>query len=187
MNLNRALKRSLERRPVTGFNAHLCAFLAVAIPTIIRCLVDDHVSGVAFSPYVPFVLLSAVFMGWRHAAAVAMTSAAVADLLFIDPRFEPLAGPTDAFGISVFLASAALIIILVQAARSIVDTRFKPAPRGNGLTGIIFSLEKGQAFATWSGSGRALRLGPETEVAAMMQDFLAQLELGKRLNDRRDH
>lgn len=116
---------------------------------------------------------------------VTVISAAFADMLFIDPRFQPLAGPTDVFGISIFLSSAALIVLVVQAARSMVEARLRPAPCGEGRTGIIFSLERGQALATWYGSEQPLRLGPQNEVAEMMQDFLEQLELGKRLSERR--
>jgi hypothetical protein len=158
--------------------------VAIAVPTIIRFVVAHEVSGVAFSPYVPFVLLTAVMLKWTHAAAVALISAAVADLLFVEPLFELLAGPTDAFGIAIFLASSALMIILVRASRFIVHARPKPVPSGETETGIIFSLEKGQAWASWSDSGRPLRLGPESEVAEMMKDFLAQIELGKRLAER---
>ena len=181
----RALKRSLEKPPVTGIYALVCVIAAVALPTIIRCLVDDAVTGVAFSPYIPFVLLAAVLVEQKYAVSVAVVSAAVADLLFIEPRFEPLAGPTDAFGIFIFLVSAALIVGLIHVARLAIASHPRPAACGDGRTGIIFSLEKGQALASWSGSGRPLRLGPESEVAEMMQDFLDQLELGKRLNDRR--
>jgi len=180
------LKRSLEKPPITGVHATFCAIAAIALPTIVRCTVDDHVTGVAFSPYIPFVLITAILLGWKHAMSVVVISAAVADLLFIDPRFVPIAGPTDAFGIAIFLVSAALIIGLVQAARLAVKTRPAPAPCGDGQTGIIFSLERGQAWATWTDSGRPLRLGPQSEVATMMQDFLAQLEVGRRLNERRD-
>src|SRR4051794_26513620 len=120
MPIVRALKGWLERPPATGVAALFCAIAAIVLPTIIRSLVDEDVSGVAFSPYIPFVLLTAILTGWRYAALVTVASAIVADLLFIDPRFQPLAGPTDAFGISVFFASGALIIVLVQAARLIV-------------------------------------------------------------------
>jgi hypothetical protein len=112
--------------------------------------------------------------------ATALASAAVADMLFIDPRYVPMAGPTDLFAIAVFLVCAALIIVIVQSARVIVENCPGPLPREHKATGIIFSLEKGQAWASWSGAGN-LRLGPESEVATMMQDFLAQLEVGKRL------
>ena len=50
-------------------------------------------------------------------------------------------------------------------------------------SGVIFSLERGQAWASWPGAA-TVRLGPHKEVAAMMEDFLAQVELGERLADR---
>ena len=174
------LKRWFARPPVTGRWAIGATVAAVAAPTFIRCLVDSAISGVALSPYLPFVLMAALLIGWRPAVATALASAAVADMLFIDPRYVPMAGPTDLFAIAVFLVCAALIIVIVQSARVIVENCPGPLPREEKATGVIFSLEKGQAWASWSGAGN-LRLGPESEVATMMQDFLAQLEVGKRL------
>jgi len=49
-------------------------------------------------------------------------------------------------------------------------------------SGIIFSLEDGQAWASRPGLGIRVRLGPEAEVTEMMHDFLAQQELAERLN-----
>jgi len=175
------LKKALEKPTVTGTLALGWAIAAVVVPTAFRLLFDHAITGVAFSPYLPFVLFAAIFLGPRHAAAIAAASAIVADLLFIDPRFVPLAGPTDLFGMAVFLATAALVIMLVQTARHIVEACVKPAPCGENQTGIIFSLERGQAWATWAGCQKPLRLGPQGEVTDMMQDFLAQIEVGNRL------
>lgn len=94
------LKSWLEKPPVIGSRALVGVFGAVVLPTIIRWMVDGNVSGVAFLPYIPFVLVAAILLGWRYAASVAVISAYVADLLFIEPRFQPLAGPTAAFGSS---------------------------------------------------------------------------------------
>ncbi len=160
------------------------ASIAVVVPTIIRWLVDDTVNGIIFSPYLPFVLLAAVLLEWRYAAVVALSSAAAADFLFMEPRFQLPAGATDAFGIAVFLGTSAMIILLAQAARGIVQRLSVPAAFEPFPTGVIFSLERGQAWASWTGSKSRLRLGPEAEVAEMMQDFLAQLELGKRFEAR---
>jgi hypothetical protein len=52
--------------------------------------------------------------------------------------------------------------------------------------GIIFSLDNGEVWASWNGSGQATHLGPRERVEAMMEDFLAQGELGKRLARQRD-
>src|SRR5690348_9836623 len=148
MRVFTTLKGWLEKPLITGRHAFVCSIAALVIPTMIRCTVDSEISGVAFSPYIPFVLLTAVLLGWKYATGVALASAIIADLLFIDPRFEPLAGPTDAFGILIFLVSAALIIFVMQAARLAIGTQRTPVLCGNARTGLIFSLEKGQAWLT---------------------------------------
>lgn len=179
-----ALKNRLVSPPIQGRAVAVLALVSVMLPTVIRWLVDDTVSGIVFSPYVPFVLLAAVVLEWRYAAVVALSSAAVADFLFMEPRFQPPAGASDAFGIAVFLATSAMVILLAQAAKAIVQRLSVPVASDQFPTGVIFSLERGQAWASWTGSKSRLRLGPEEEVAEMMHDFLAQLELGKRLGAR---
>ena len=49
---------------------------------------------------------------------------------------------------------------------------------------IVFSLEKGHVWVSWDGDDTPVHLGTEAEVVAMMEDFLAQVELGRRLNVR---
>ena len=51
--------------------------------------------------------------------------------------------------------------------------------------GIIFSSRDGFVWATWPETEGAVRLGRHDMVAAMMQDFLAQDALGRRLAIRR--
>jgi len=46
---------------------------------------------------------------------------------------------------------------------------------------IIFSLLDGYVLASWPGTDASVRLGRHELVAAMMEDFLAQDALGKRL------
>ena len=46
---------------------------------------------------------------------------------------------------------------------------------------IIFSLLDGYVLASWPGTDASVRLGRHEMVAAMMKDFLAQDEVGKRL------
>jgi hypothetical protein len=50
------------------------------------------------------------------------------------------------------------------------------------LGGIVFSLEKGQVWASWYGRGAPVLLGSQRKVSEMMQDFLAQEELARRLS-----
>jgi hypothetical protein len=166
----------LLRAPIGGLPAFLYSLAAIVVPTLVRVSVDGVVSGIAFSPYVPFVLLSALLLEWRYAAAVALVSVVVADMMFIDPRYVFIAGPTDVFGMVVFLATSVLAICLVRACKSFIRGG---RPIGEG---IVFSLEQGQAWASWYRSGSRVRLGSKDEVREMMKDFLAQLEVGERLN-----
>ena len=50
---------------------------------------------------------------------------------------------------------------------------------------IIFSLLEGYVLVSWPGTDASVRLGRHEMVAAMMEDFLAQDALGKRLADLR--
>lgn len=166
--------------PLTGVRAHLCSMIAVALPTLIRAAFQDVVSGIPLLAYIPFVLLAAIGLGWRHATAVALGAALVGSLLFIEPRFIFLAGPTDIFAIAAFLVGSAMIIKFVHAIKGIVvDAPGSSAAQQR--SGIVFSSEGGDAWASWQGHSCSVRLGNQDDVAEMMQDFLAQRELGKQL------
>ena len=177
----RVVKRWFLAPPISGYRAILFGLLAVAIPTLIRASVQGPVSGIVFSTYIPFVLLSAIALEWTYASGVAIASALVASLLFIEPRFVFLAGPTDVFGIAVFLVASAMIIKFVSALKGVVvDVPGSVAAQRR--SGIVFSSEGGDAWASWQGDSCSIRLGSHDEVAEMMQDFLAHRELGKRLH-----
>ena len=157
------------------------AILAVLVPTIFREIVSGSIMGCGTIPYVPSVLLSAVFLGWRFAAIVALLSALVADWLFLGSPYS-MTETCDFFGVGLFLFASALIIASVELPRRLPRETASAVPDKNPA-GIVFSLEKGQAWASWYGQKHPVRLGPEGEVAEMMEDFLAQLELGKRLTN----
>jgi hypothetical protein len=183
--MNRAeLHRWLLSPSVKGYQAILWCLLAVAIPTAFRISVDELVTGIAVTPFVPSVLLSAIFLGARYASGVTIASAAVADAFFIGPPLELFEGPSDLIGLGIFFLASAMIIAFVQLVRNLLaDTRQSertPWSKGN----VVFSLEEGQAWAGWHGERTRVRLGPQEEVAEMMEDFLAQVELGKYLNSK---
>jgi hypothetical protein len=171
----------LEAPRITGIQALPWAALAVAVPTLIRDALDSAVIGVTMMPYIPFFLLTALFLTWGYAAVTAIASAAVADALFIGPPNQLLEGPSDLAAVGFFLVSAAMIVGLVQATRKAHASRTAAVQSSGAPGGVVFSLEDGQAWASWYGSGPAIRLGPQEEVTEMMQDFIAQVELGKRL------
>src|SRR5205809_2051822 len=104
----------------SGQAAVLYTVLAVVAPTLVRALFDGLVSGTTFVAYYPFVLVSAVFLGWRSAAVVTLASAAVANFLFMEPRYTFFYGPDDTTGALLFVFSSVFIIALAESLRRAV-------------------------------------------------------------------
>jgi hypothetical protein len=165
----------LSAPSITGAPAVAWTIAAVAVPTLIRAAVDGFVSGCELTIYLPFILAVAVLAGWKHATVAALASVLVAELLLMGPNHDFFIGACDAYSVSVLLFGSAALIGVVEAFRSAVAPR---SPNG----GIVFSRRDGQAWASWYDHPEPLQLGPEDEVAEMMEDFLKQVELGKRLN-----
>src|SRR6478672_10972289 len=92
------LRKWLVATPLIGKNALIIALAAVALPTLYRVSLDGLVTGIGYCPFLPFVLLSALMLGWRRAALVAVASVAIADFLFVGRRIQLLEGPTDMLG-----------------------------------------------------------------------------------------
>ena len=112
-----------------------------------------------------------------------MVSAFLSDWMFMGHEHS-LFETCDLFGIGIFMLASALIIASVELPRQVPKKIVCSAP-DKDPAGIVFSLEKGQAWVSWYGEKCPVRLGPQGEVADMMEDFLAQLEVGKRLAGRR--
>ena len=174
------LIRRLLAPSVTGIQALGLAIVVIAIPTLIRAAVDGFVTGCEFSVYLPFVLVAAIFMEWRYAAAVALASVGLADYLFMT-HSSFLSGPCNSYVVGIFLANSALIIGVVVGIRAkfagMINTDRSEFAAGH----VVFSLENNQAWAGWHGRKTMVQLGSKDDVAEMMEDFLAQLELAERL------
>src|SRR3954453_13850594 len=167
---------------IKGSLAALAGLSALAIPTAILSLDHALPAGACCTTYFPFVLISAVLLRPALASAIAVGSTGLADALFMGPRDQLFEYPMDRFGDTASLFSAALIIGGVYLFRRVLAETKRQA--STSPSGIIFSLEKDDALASWNGSGGPVRLGPHEEVERMMQDFLGQLEVGRRLNRR---
>jgi hypothetical protein len=163
---------------IKGAPAALCVLLSAGVPSLIRTAVDGFVSGCELTIYLPFVLLAVIFMGWKHAVATVMLSALLAETVVLGSHHSVLSA-CSIYSLSVFLSASAVMIALVHGLRRLIDWRLSRIGSSEG--DIVFSLENGQAWASWYGQTSAVQLGPQHAVAEMMQDFIAQLELGKRL------
>ena len=140
-------------------------------------LLRDNAGRMLFNSY-EFILgfLPLVFLGFYATAWVTRTGAAAwlgLASLFSFICYRVLGIPT--------IPAAFLVIALVEAVRTIVENSLRPAKPEGFAAPVVFSLEQGDAWASWYGSHSWIRLGPDEEVAEMMRDFLAQRELAKRL------
>lgn len=174
-----SLTNLLVAPSIKGFPAVLCVILTAAVPSAIRAAVAGFVSGCELTIYLPFVLVAALFLGWRHAAATALLSVLFAEFVIMQPHHSFLSSACSIYSLSVFAGASAVLIVTVQGLRNLLDRRLSRIGSSEG--DIVFSLEGGQAWASWYGQTSPVQLGPHEEVAEMMQDFIAQLELGKRL------
>jgi hypothetical protein len=170
--------RWLRTPLITGRSAFLCGVAAVALPTMVRAAIDGVVTGCEFTPYLPFVLITALALGWWQAGAVALASVAILGGVFFAPSDQHFTTSCFMSGAAIFLASSAIMIGIVVLLRRTIAAILN---RGASDGGVVFSLKGDQVWASWYDQGPPVRLGTEGDVSAMMTDFLAQVELGRRL------
>ena len=180
-----SVTRILREPLLTGRLALLGGIVAVALPTIARAAVNGVVTGCEFTPYLPFVLLAAILLGWWQAALVALASVAILGGLFVGEPGLLNAQACFLSGAGIFLASSAIIIGTILAIRRVLE-RIQLRIPDESSDGIIFSLERGDVWASWHGHGPPMRLGSKKKVSAMMEDYLAQQKLGERLTGESD-
>jgi len=175
--------RWLHAPPATGRLALLCGIFAVALPTAIRAAIDGVVTGCEFTPYLPFILFSAILLRWWKAGAVALASVAIHGVMFVGPPSEFLVSQCFLSSAGIFLISSALMIGAVMVIRRVAAAMLR-RDFDESAGGIVFSLQNDEVWASWYGAGPPMRLGSQNRVEIMMEDFLAQGELGKRLTQR---
>jgi len=166
--------------PVSGVWAVMVGILGLVVPTVILSLNHALPAGACCTTYFPFVMLCAILVPPLCSSAVALGAIGLADALFMGPRYQLFESPMDDFAAISSFATFALIIGLIYWVRKLGRERLRLAHSVEMESGVIFSLERGQAWASWPGAAR-VRLGPQDEVAEMMEDYLAQLELAERL------
>ena len=165
--------------PLRGYLALLCAIVAIGIPAALRFAVSGVVTGCEYTPYLPFILICAILLPWWYAAAAALATVGIMGGMFGGSPAFHLACFFDATVL--FLTSSAIMIGIAVAIRGVISA-LQQRGADESAGGIVFSLEKGEVWASWYGQGPPVLLGSQRKVSEMMQDFLAQEQLGKRLN-----
>jgi len=168
----------LQQR-LTGAQALLCAVVTLGLALAVRAAVDGVVQGCEFTPYLTAVLVCAILLRWWQAALVALAAPILHGSAFMGIPWHFLDSACFQSTGGMFLLSSAVIIGIAVMVRQMLELQRNSGANGSG--GIVFSLEKGEVWASWYGTGLPVRLGERNRVETMMADFLAQSELGKRL------
>ncbi|RYG28997.1 MAG: DUF4118 domain-containing protein, partial [Burkholderiales bacterium] len=120
MILFETVRNRLLSRPPRGVAEILYVASAIAVPTMIRGAMDPWMTALPFVVHFPFVLVSALFLGWRAASLVAVGCAMLGNFFFMAPRYVFLANAKDAIGVAFFLLSCMMIIALAETLRRAV-------------------------------------------------------------------
>jgi len=178
---NRVSNSWLFTPPLKGFAAGLFSFFALVIPTTIRLSLHLRIDDEPHTLFSIFVLATVILCGWRYAVAVAIGTAIVCNTVMMGPPYGFHFTPAEMLGLGTCLGYSLFVIAVVQLFRETASRSLRQAGAKESASGIIFSVDEGQAWASWYGVDAPVRLGPKEEVAAMMEDFLAQVELSDRL------
>jgi hypothetical protein len=167
--------------PLSGKWTILWVLAALPVASLIRHSMNcADAIGECCTPLFVFVLASAVLLGPKAAILAAVSSGAVAIWLYSGAG-RPMHGGGELAGMTLFLFYCALIIGCVEFVRSAFVRLSRVSLPEEHSSGIIFGREDGHAWASWPGNSAPIRLGPDTEVTAMMRDFVSQVELADRL------
>jgi hypothetical protein len=172
--------RWLTTAPLAGRVAFLSCVLALSAATFIRAAIDPFVTGCEFMPYLPFVLLCAILLPWWEASLVALASVPILGLAFVGMPSELAASSCFLSSAGIFLAASAGMIAFVVVIRGVIGS-IQRSGADETAGGILFSLDEGQVWASWYGRGPRVLLGSRDKVSGMMEDFLAQERVARRL------
>lgn len=172
LRMNHAgLARWLREPPLKGWLAIVFGMAAIWLPTIVRAAVNGVITGCEFTPYLPFVLVCAILLRWWQAAIVAMASIAILGGMFQGAMPHVMACFLPAA--TIFLGASAAMIGITVLIRSVVRATERSVLE-EPSSGLRFSLDRGEVWASWHGTGRPVRLGTQRNVSETMEDFLAK-------------
>lgn len=180
----RISKSWLFKPPLRGAWTLGLVIAAIAIPTMIRLAMSHGVDDEACTIFSPFVLAVSILCGGRYALAVALGSALACNTILMGTPYSFHVERSEIEGLSTFLGYSLFVILIVHLFRLTAARSLRQAGAGQRESGVVFSLDRGQAWASWYGIDAPVRLGAAEEVVPMMEDFIAQVNVAKRLRDR---
>lgn len=172
----------LYRPPIDGLGAVAVTVAAIAIPTLIRLVTMPGVRDETCTVFCPFVLLTVLLCGWRYASVAAIGGAIACNTILMGAPYAFHLQRPEIEGLGTFLGYSAFAILIVHLFRATAARSLRQAGAKENAKGVVFSLDGGEAWASWYGVDAPVRLGPRDQVVRMMEDFIAQVELGKRFD-----
>jgi hypothetical protein len=177
---SRISKNWLFAPPLRGAPAWAVTAAAIAIPSLLRIAIPPHLMDQGCTTYFPFVLMASILCGWRYASLAAIGSVISCHTIMAGTPFELNFSDSQIEGYGIFLAASALMIAVVRLFRAAAGRSLRQAGAKGNERGVVFSLDGGEAWASWYGVDAPVRLGPRDQVVNMMEDFIKQVELGKK-------
>jgi two-component sensor histidine kinase/PAS domain-containing protein len=142
-------------------SSHLLAIGLVALATAIRRAFGEGFGGVMpFFFYEPAVLAAALVGGWPAGLTALTASTVVAWYFFLEPRGFVLTSPTTTVNLLLFLASAALLVVVGARLKSVLQSlrssHTQLAEREFRYRTLFQSISDGFALveAIWDSDGR---------------------------------
>ena len=180
----RISKNWLFSPPVHGLWAVAIAIAGIALPTFIRLSLLPSINDESCTFFCPFVLTVAILCGWRYALATAVGGAIMCNTVLMGSPYRFHFEKRELEVLLTFLFYSVFIISVVWLFRTTAARSLRQAGAEESASGVVFSLDGGQAWASWYGVDAPVRLGRPEEVVPMMEDFIAQVNLAKRYADR---
>jgi len=177
---SRISKNWLFAPPLRRAPAWAVTIASIAIPTLIRLDMTPGVDDQTCTIFCPFVLATSILCGWRYAAVVTVATAIACNTLLMGVPYKFHFTRAEIEGIGTYVAYSAFLITVVGLFRAAASRSLRQAGAKGNEKGVVFSLDGGEAWASWYGVEAPVRLGPRDQVVQMMEDFIKQVELGKK-------
>jgi two-component sensor histidine kinase len=94
--------------------------VAVAVPTVLRLIIEPARNGTPFVTYYPAIVLAGLFLGWRYGLLTVVLCAGLATWLFMQGLLPLAATPQGEGVFALFVLSCALLVGIAEWLRQVL-------------------------------------------------------------------
>lgn len=145
---------------------------AVVVPTAARWALGPSADPVPFVTYFPFVLLVAVFLGWKWAAAATVVSAILVSRVFLTSPWFGGAEPPELAVFAYFVLSCAVLILIGDTLRRTVRQMDRLSRERERLSDEMYHRVQ-NTFAVVDG---LVRMSAASDLAQFRADLLGRIQ-----------